>query len=119
MNDLNGTVTESLKAYYTKTEVDTKVKELNTAISGIDSLKNLKVEYDNTTGNLVFKDGTEPIGEPITINSLATLLENPMEIPTDSGPIKITLLLLFQYQITLTGIMVDTRLMLLETSISV
>lgn len=37
MNDLNGTVTESLKAYYTKTEVDTKVKELNTAISGIDS----------------------------------------------------------------------------------
>ena len=74
MNDLNGTVTESLKAYYTKTEVDTKVKELNTAISGIDSLKNLKVEYDNTTGNLVFKDGTEPIGEPITINSLANLI---------------------------------------------
>lgn len=74
MNDLNGTVTESLKAYYTKTEVDTKVKELNTAISGIDSLKNLKVEYDNATGNLVFKDGTEPIGEPITINSLANLI---------------------------------------------
>lgn len=74
MNDLNGTVTESLKAYYTKTEVDTKVKELNTAISGIDSLKNLKVEYDNTTGNLVFKDGTELIGEPITINSLANLI---------------------------------------------
>lgn len=73
MNDLNGTVTESLKSYYTKTEIDTKVKELNTAISGIDSLKNLKVEYDNTTGNLVFKDGTEPIGEPITINSLASL----------------------------------------------
>lgn len=37
-------------------------------------LKNLKVEYDNTTGNLVFKDGTEPIGEPITINSLANLI---------------------------------------------
>ena len=61
MNDLNGTVTESLKAYYTKTEVDTKVEELNTAISSIDSLKNLKVEYDNTTGNLIFKDGTESI----------------------------------------------------------
>ena len=74
MNDLNGAVTESLKSYYTKTEIDTKVKELNTAISGIDSLKNLKVEYDNTTGNLVFKDGTEPIGEPITINSLANLV---------------------------------------------
>lgn len=74
MNDLNGTVTESLKSYYTKTEIDVKVKELNTAISGIDSLKNLKVEYDNTTGNLVFKDGTDPIGEPITINSLANLV---------------------------------------------
>lgn len=37
-------------------------------------MKNLKVEYDNTTGNLVFKDGTESIGEPITINSLANLI---------------------------------------------
>ena len=89
MNDLNGTVTESLKAYYTKTEVDTKVKELNTAISGIDSLKNLKVEYDNTTGNLVFKDGTEPIGEPITINSLAKEVSsttlNAIRIPEHSS----------------------------------
>ena len=54
--NLNRTVSDSLKNYYTKTEIDTKVKELNTTISGIDSLKNLKVEYDNTTGNLIFKD---------------------------------------------------------------
>lgn len=43
--------------YYNKTEIDTKVRELNDAIGGIDSLKNLKVDYDNTTGRLVFKDG--------------------------------------------------------------
>lgn len=71
--NLNQTVSESLKDYYTKTEIDNTVKELNTAISGIDSLKNLKVEYDNTTGHLVFKDKEEQIGE-ITINSLSNLV---------------------------------------------
>lgn len=58
--------------YYNKTEIDTKVRELNDAIGGIDSLKNLKVEYDNTTGRLVFKDGTV-ILTTITINSLSNL----------------------------------------------
>lgn len=45
--DVNANLAEN---YYNKTEIDTKVKTLNDAISNIDSLKNLKVEYDNTTG---------------------------------------------------------------------
>lgn len=71
--NLNQTVAASLKDYYTKTEIDQTVEELNTAISGIDSLKNLKIEYDNTSGHLVFKDKEEQIGE-ITINSLSNLV---------------------------------------------
>lgn len=71
--NLNQTVASSLKDYYTKTEIDKTVEELNTAISGIDSLKNLKIEYDNTSGHLVFKDKEEQIGE-ITINSLSNLV---------------------------------------------
>lgn len=69
ITDINANLAEN---YYNKTEIDTKVKELNDAISGIDSLKNLKVEYDNTTGRLVFKDGTV-ILTTITINSLSNL----------------------------------------------
>ena len=72
-DNLNQTVADSLKNYYTKTEIDQTVEELNTAISGIDSLKNLKIEYDNTSGHLVFKDKEEQIGE-ITINSLSNLV---------------------------------------------
>lgn len=71
--NLNQTVAASLKDYYTKTEIDQTVEELNTAISGIDSLKNLKIEYDNTSGHLVFKDKEEQISE-ITINSLSNLV---------------------------------------------
>lgn len=67
--DVNANLAEN---YYNKTEIDTKVKTLNDAISNIDSLKNLKVEYDNTTGRLVFKDGTV-ILTTITINSLSNL----------------------------------------------
>lgn len=67
--DVNANLAEN---YYNKTEIDTKVKTLNDAISNIDSLKNLKVEYDNTTGKLVFKDGTV-ILTTITINSLSNL----------------------------------------------
>lgn len=67
--DVNANLAEN---YYNKTEIDTKVRELNDAIGGIDSLKNLKVEYDNTTGRLVFKDGTV-ILTTITINSLSNL----------------------------------------------
>lgn len=67
--DVNANLAEN---YYNKTEIDTKVRELNDAIGGIDSLKNLKVDYDNTTGRLVFKDGTV-ILKTITINSLSNL----------------------------------------------
>lgn len=69
LTDVNANLS---KNYYTKTEIDKTVKDLNTAISGIDSLKKLKIEYDNTTGRLVFKDGTV-ILTTITINSLSNL----------------------------------------------
>lgn len=72
--DVNANLAEN---YYNKTEIDTKVKTLNDAISNIDSLKNLKVEYDNTTGRLVFKDGTV-ILTTITINSLSNLNVSPI-----------------------------------------
>lgn len=70
--DLDTEISAKFKNYYTKTEIDDTVRELNAAISGIDSLKNLKIEYDNTSGKLVFKDGTV-ILDTITINSLSNL----------------------------------------------
>lgn len=70
--DLTAEFDQKLADYYTKTEIDETVKELNDAISGIDSLKNLKIEYDNKSGKLVFKDGTA-ILDTITINSLSNL----------------------------------------------
>lgn len=70
--DLTAEFDQKLTDYYTKIKIDETVKELNDAISGIDSLKNLKIEYDNTSGKLVFKDGTA-ILDTIIINSLSNL----------------------------------------------
>lgn len=69
---LNVNITNALKNYYTKAEIDKTVQDLNTAISGIDSLANLNVTYDNVTGNLVFKDGSKVL-TTVTINSLGNL----------------------------------------------
>lgn len=71
--DLTNTVTESLKNYYDKSEVDEKVKNLNDTISSIDSLKNLNIDYNNEDGTLIFKDKEEEL-DRITINSLSNLV---------------------------------------------
>lgn len=71
-NELNKTIDSALLDYYNKTEIDSFVNDLNVAINGIDSLANLSVEYDNTTGNLVFKDGDTEIATAV-INSLSNL----------------------------------------------
>ena len=84
--DLSTELSEKFNDYYTKVEIDDTVRELNEDISGIDSLKNLKIEYDNTTGKLVFKDGTV-ILDTITINSLSNL---NVEYSVEGGKGKLT-----------------------------
>lgn len=71
-SELNQSITESLKGYYTKTEINAIVDDINTSIEGIDSLANLKVQYDSVTGDLVFKDGETQLTK-VTINSLSNL----------------------------------------------
>lgn len=69
MEDIDASIAES---YYNKSEVDKFIADLDTAISGIDSLANLNVEYDSVSGALTFKDGTDLIAT-VSINSLSNL----------------------------------------------
>lgn len=72
IDDINTNTDEKLKNHYTKMEVENIVTELETAINKIDSLSNLKVEYDEAAGNLIFKDSETEITS-IKINSLSNL----------------------------------------------
>ncbi len=63
---------QSLENYYTKETLDLMLEDIDTAISKIDSLKNLAVSYNDVTGILTFKDGDTVLAK-ITINSLANL----------------------------------------------
>ena len=64
--------------YYKKTEIDSKVKTLNTSIGQISSLSNLTAEYEESTGKLILRDkskttGNNIIGTPPVINGLSKL----------------------------------------------
>lgn len=54
-------INETLLQYYTKTETDAIVSDLQDAIDSIDGLANFSVTYDNTTNLLTFKNGEEII----------------------------------------------------------
>lgn len=62
---VNQQVATELQSYYTRTEVDTIVGQ-------IDGLKDLTVDYDSATGVLTFKNKDAVIANP-TINSLSNL----------------------------------------------
>ena len=63
--------------HYTKTEADKQLAELRKFCEDIDSLQQLKVDYDNNTGKLTFtnheSEEKETIVSEVTINSLANL----------------------------------------------
>lgn len=65
-------ISDALVGYYDKTSVDSLLEDINTTISGINSLSDLKVSYDDVTGTLTFKDGEDEITK-IVINSLSNL----------------------------------------------
>lgn len=67
-----GQLTEALSGYYDRAYTDSLVEDINTAIGNINSLSNLNITYDNTTGSLVFRDGESELAK-IVINSLANL----------------------------------------------
>lgn len=63
--------------HYTKTESDAQLASLRTFCEDIDSLKQLKVDYDNTTGKLTFTDveseEEQTVLSEVVIDSLANL----------------------------------------------
>lgn len=65
-------LTDALANYYDRAYIDTLVEDINTTIGNINSLSNLKVQYDNATGTLIFKDGETELAK-IVINSLSNL----------------------------------------------
>lgn len=75
LSKVSDNLTTTLTDYYNKTEIDTAVNELEIAISGINSLNNLGVEYDNTSGKLTLVDKANENTElaTATINSLTNL----------------------------------------------
>ena len=79
-SDVESTVTQNISVtladtYYTKTQIDQTVNDINKSISSIDGLKDFKAEYNNTTGVLSFKNKTtgNEICDSIAINSLSNL----------------------------------------------
>lgn len=75
LNKVSGSLSTTLSNYYNKSEIDTAVQELETAISGINSLNNLGVEYDNASGKLTLLDKANENAAlaTATINSLTNL----------------------------------------------
>ncbi len=70
--------------YYDTSEIDKIIADINNTISNLDSLSSLKVEYNNTTGLLSFKDG-EDLLTSVTINSLGNLKVNYATTPDGKG----------------------------------
>ena len=68
---------EVKEGHYTKTESDAQLESLRTFCEDIDSLQQLKVDYDNTTGKLTFTDieseEKQTILSEVVIDSLANL----------------------------------------------
>ena len=72
---MDSKIDAALTGYYTDAEIDAFVSNLQTDLNSINSLNNLKVDYDNATGELIFQDAAHDnaVLSRITINSLSNL----------------------------------------------